>query len=139
MLFSDGLDVNLADHKRFVALGKSALDAGVVIDMVGYAPFEPGKLKNASELAKQSRGTARTCKSANEIGPAFGDVVDEIKKQYIVTFETDPKTVTPGKSHDFQATIATGKGAFSDEVMANMPAPVHPPVVPPGQAAAPTG
>jgi hypothetical protein len=120
VLFSDGIDVNM-DRKTFVSIGKNAADAGVVIDTIGYAPFEAGRLRNLSELAKQSQGTERMCKAAGEISTQFGNVIDEIKKQYVVTFGT---TVKGGdnKGHVWQTIIDSGgKSAYSNTIEAQMP------------------
>jgi FHA domain/von Willebrand factor type A domain len=120
VLFSDGIDVNM-DRKTFVNIGKTASDAGVVIDTIGYAPFEAGKLRNLSELAKQSNGTERMCKSAGEISTQFGNVIDEIKKQYYVRFETNIPD-SKGKELTWQAIIDSGgKSAYSNTVNAAMP------------------
>jgi hypothetical protein len=120
VLFSDGIDVNM-DRKTFVSIGKAASDAGVVIDTIGYAPFEAGRLRNLSELAKQSNGTERMCKSGGEISTQFGNVIDEIKKQYVVRFETDIPD-SKGKDLTWQAIIDSGgKSAYSNNVNAPMP------------------
>jgi hypothetical protein len=126
VLFSDGIDVNM-ERKAFVAMGKRAQEANIVIDAIGYAPFEPGRLKNLAELSKQSNGTERACKSANDVSTQFGNVADEVKKQYIATFES---TFAGGdkKEHTFQAIIDSGgKSAYSNNVNAVIPAPVHKP------------
>jgi hypothetical protein len=120
VLFSDGIDVNM-DRKTFVSIGKNAADAGVVIDTIGYAPFEAGRLRNLSELAKQSQGTERMCKAAGEISTQFGNVIDEIKKQYVVTFGTNVKG-GDNKGHVWQTIIDSGgKSAYSNTIEAQMP------------------
>jgi hypothetical protein len=120
VLFSDGIDVNM-DRKTFVSIGKTASDAGVVIDTIGFAPFEPGRLRNLSELSKQSNGTERSCKNAGEISTQFGNIIDEIKKQYVVTFGTNVKG-GDNKGHVWQAIIDSGgKSAYSNNIEAPMP------------------
>ena len=53
VLFSDGIDVNL-DKKAFSAIGRRAQENGIIIDTIGYAPFEPAKLRSLSELSRAS-------------------------------------------------------------------------------------
>jgi FHA domain/von Willebrand factor type A domain len=119
VLFSDGIDVNM-ERKAFVQKGKDASDANIVIDTIGYAPFEPGRLRNLAELSKQSNGTDRACKAANEISTQFGNVIDEVKKQYVVSFETNiPEN--DKKQLVWQAIIDSGgKSAYSNNVSAAM-------------------
>jgi hypothetical protein len=114
VLFSDGIDVNM-ERKAFANIGKRAAEAGVVIDTIGYAPYEPGKLKNLSELAKQSNGTDRMCTKAADVANQFANIVDEIKKQYVVNFELNLKA--DKKDHTFQTVVAyQGKNQFSNTV-----------------------
>ena len=120
VLFSDGIDV-IMDRKSFVQIGKNAADAGVVIDTIGYAPFEAGRLRNLSELAKQFNGTERSAKAAADISAQFGNVIDEIKKQYVVTFGTNIKG-GDNKGHIWQAIVEKGgNSAYSNNVEAPMP------------------
>jgi FHA domain/von Willebrand factor type A domain len=131
VLFSDGIDV-IMDRKSFVQIGKNAADAGVVIDTIGYAPFEAGRLRNLSELAKQSNGTERMCKNGGEISTQFGNVVDEVKKQYYVRFGTNIPD-SKGKDLTWQVIIESqGKSAYSNTINAPMPKWVGPPPPTPG-------
>ena len=88
VVFSDGIDVGGAERKGFAELGRRALRANIVVDAIGYAPFEPGKLRNLAELPRQTNGTDRVCKSAQEVGAAFASVADELKKEYVVLFRS---------------------------------------------------
>ena len=127
VLFSDGLDVNL-ERKAFQGIGKKAQDSGIVIDTIGYAPFEVTKLKNLSELARQSNGSERLCKTATDIVQQFHNVADEMKKQYVVTFET-ALAGGDGKDRTFQVLIeAPGHSAYSNTVIDKVPKAVRPPV-----------
>jgi len=126
VLFSDGIDANM-ERKAFTAIGKRAQETGVVIDTIGFAPYEPGKLKNLSELSKQSNGTERQAKSASDVSAQFLSIVDEIRKQYVVTFliplKEDPK------DHTFQVIVeASGRSAYSNVVVSPIPKHV---IVPP--------
>jgi hypothetical protein len=124
VLFSDGIDVNM-ERKAFVAMGKRAQEAGVVVDTIGYAPFEPGRLKNLNELSKQSNGSERSCKASSDVGTQFGNVADEVKKQYVALFESSIKG-DGVKEHTFQAIIDSGgKSAYSNNVNSVIPKPVH--------------
>jgi FHA domain/von Willebrand factor type A domain len=125
VLFSDGIDVNM-DPRAFQALGKKAQDAGIVVDTIGYAPFEPGRLRNLQQVSRQSFGTDRQCKNAGDIGAQFAAVSDEIKKQYIVTFESVLKG-GDGKNHTMQTMVdASGRQAYSNEITDKLPLPKHP-------------
>ncbi len=101
VLFSDGINIDM-EKKSFVSIGRRASEAGVVIDTIGYSPYEPGKLKNLSELAKQTNGSHRTCTSSSTVNTQFGAVADEIKKQYVVTFLMAVKGGPGTPAHSFQ-------------------------------------
>lgn len=119
VLFSDGIDVN-NEKKAFTELGRRAQQSGIVVDTIGYAPFEPGKLKLLTELAKNSYGTERGCKDAGAITTRFSAVVDEIQKQYVATFALPIQG--DDKEHGFQVfQEAGGKPAWSDTVNAVVP------------------
>ncbi|MDW8281270.1 MAG: FHA domain-containing protein [Myxococcales bacterium] len=134
VLFSDGIDVN-NEKKAFVDIGRRAEKEGIVIDTIGYAPFEPGKLKSLLELSKNSYGTERGCKAPSEIVPRFSAVVDEILKQYVVTF---PLAIQgDDKEHTFQVLNEAGaRPVYSQTVNRILPsAPTGPrPVEGPKQA-----
>jgi hypothetical protein len=119
VLFSDGIDANL-DRKAFTSIGKRAQENGIIIDSIGYAPFEPAKLKSLGELSKQSQGTERQCKNAGDVTAQFQSVADEIKKQYLVTFEVALNA--DAKQHAFQAIVdAQGRTAYSNNVDVKIP------------------
>jgi hypothetical protein len=115
VLFSDGIDVNM-ERRAFAAIGKRALENGVVIDTIGYAPFEAGKLKNLSELSKQSNGTDRQARNGADVTQQFIAIVDEIKKQYVIDFYVPLKPEKPSpKEHGFQVVFdSAGKQLFSN-------------------------
>ena len=68
ILFADGIDVN-NDKKAFVDLGNRAQQAGIVIDPIGYAEFDPSKLRNLQEISKRCYGIDRIAKAPSEIAP----------------------------------------------------------------------
>jgi FHA domain len=108
----------------FQTLGRKALDAEIVIDTIGYAPFEPGRLRNLQELSRQSQGTDRSCRSPSDVAPQFAAVADEIKKQYVVTFYS-PAHGGDGKEHTLQVVVdAAGRPAYSNVVTTKLPAAV---------------
>ena len=94
VVFSDGIDVQGSDKKGFNELGKRANLAGgttgngIVIDTIGFSPFDPTKLRNFAELTKQTNGTDRVCKTAQEVAAMFSNTADEIRKQYVVLFQS---------------------------------------------------
>ena len=114
-VFADGLDISGSEKRAFAELGKKALLANIVIDTIGYAPFDPSKLKNLAELSKQSNGTHRECKTAQEVGAQFANVADEIKKQYVVLFQS--VIAGDAKEHIIQVVTDTGgKPIYSNNV-----------------------
>lgn len=126
VLFSDGIDAT-NEKKAFVEVGRKAEQAGVVIDTIGYAPFEPGKMRMMIELSKNSYGTERACKAQGEITARFGALVDELQKQYVLTF---PLSIQgDNKEHGFQVTYEAGnKPEFSNTVNRIVPTgPAAPP------------
>ncbi len=115
VVFSDGLDIAGAEKRGFSDLGKKAQLANILIDTVGYAPFDPSKLRNLSEMAKQSNGTSRDCKTAQDVSAQFANVADELKKQYVVLFNS--VIAGDGKEHTIQVVNETGgKPVFSNIV-----------------------
>jgi len=125
VIFSDGLDADM-EPRTFTSIGKRALEAGVVIDTIGYNEFDPGKLRTLAILAKQSSGMDRVCKTASDISNHFANVIDEIKKQYVATFEV-PLAGGDGKLHTFQAIASSnGHDAYSNAVDDKLPKASHP-------------
>jgi FHA domain/von Willebrand factor type A domain len=121
VLFSDGIDVNM-ERRAFQAIGKKAQDADIVVDTIGYAPFEPGRLRNLQELSRQSQGTDRQCKNSGDIVAQFAAVSDEIKKNYVVTF-TSP--FADKKDHTVQCLVdAQGRQAYSNTLTKKFPDPI---------------
>jgi hypothetical protein len=119
VLFSDGIDVN-NDKKLFVDLGNRAQQANIVIDTIGYAEFDPSKLRNLAEMSKRCYGIDRVAKAPSELGPRLDAIVDEIQKQYVVTF---PLTIQgDDKEHTFQVTHeAGGRPVYSNAVNEKLP------------------
>lgn len=119
ILFSDGIDVN-NDKKLFVDLGNRAQQANIVVDTVGYNEIDPSKLRNLNEIAKRCYGIDRYAKAPSEIGPRLDAIVDEIQKQYVMTF---PLTIQgDDKEHTFQVTHeAGGRPVYSNAVNEKLP------------------
>ncbi len=126
VLFSDGIDIN-NDKKLFVDLGNRAQQANIVIDTIGFAAFDPTKLRNLTEMAKRCYGVDRVAKAASEIGPRMDSVVDEIQKQYVLTF---PLAIQgDDKEHTFQVTHESGgRPVYSNAVNEKLPS--KPPIGP---------
>ena len=132
VVFTDGIDAGGSDKNSFAALGKRARgsEAGneIVIDTIGYAPFEPGKLRNVAEMAKQTNGSDRTCKSAQEVAAQFANVADEIKKGYMVLFTS--VIAGDSKEHTIQVVNETnGAAVYSNNMNRNI-VPGPPPPAP---------
>lgn len=110
VIFSDGINVDM-DPRPFTVKGKYAGEAKneIVIDTIGYNEFDPSKTRNLGILAKQSNGTERLCKTAGDISTQFSNVIDEIKSQYVVSFDI-AYAGGDGKPHDFQAIVGGDNG-----------------------------
>lgn len=125
VIFSDGIDADM-EPRTFTSIGKRAQEAGVVIDTIGYNEFDPGKLRTLGILAKQSTGTERVCKTASDISNHFANIIDEIKKQYVATFEV-ALAGGDGKMHTFGALVSSnGRDAYSNLVDDKLPKASHP-------------
>jgi hypothetical protein len=125
VVFSDGIDADM-DPRTFNSIGKRAAEAGVVIDTIGYNGFDPSKLRTLGLLAKGSSGMERVCKTSSDISNHFSNVIDEIKKQYVATFEV-PLAGGDGKTHTFQALgTNNGREAYSNELGDKVPKASHP-------------
>jgi len=125
VLFSDGIDVNM-EKKTFQSVGKRAAEANIVIDTVGYGPFEPARLRNLNEFTKQSNGAERICKSGADVTGEFQNVADELRKQYIATYEL-ALAGGDGKFHTFQIQEESGgHTAFSNNIIRPVPPATHP-------------
>ena len=115
VVFSDGIDVSGSEKKGYTELGKRAQIAGVAVYTIGYAPFEIAKLKNLNEIAKQSLGTERVCKSAQDVSAQLANAADQIKKQYVALFSS--VIAGDGKEHTFQVVDEVGgKSVISENV-----------------------
>lgn len=117
LLFSDGIDEKL-DKQAFTEVGQKAAREGIVISTIGYGPFEPGRLKSLIELSHASGGTARGCKSTDEIGGRFESFVQELLRQYVIFF---PPMGGDNKEHAIQIRLADAKAALSGTVQAVLP------------------
>lgn len=113
VVFTDGLDVNF-ERKGYSAMGKKAQEAGIIISTIGFNA-DPSRLKNLEEFAKQSNGTARVAKKPEEITATFGQITDEIKKQYILTYIIPKDICGDKKDHTFQL-VHESKSAYSNTI-----------------------
>lgn len=127
VLVSDGIDVN-NEKKYFTEIGTRAQLGGIVIDTVGYNAFDASKLKFLREMTNRCYGTDRVAKVPADMGQKFNAIVDEIEKQYIVTF---PLSIVGGDQEQvFQVVTASGKEAFSNTVQEKLPSKADIPATP---------
>lgn len=119
ILFSDGIDVN-NEKKGFTDIGTRAQQAGIIIDTVGFNEFDPPKLKNLKEMTKRCYGTDRVAKVVTEIGSRVDAIVDELNKQYVITF---PLSIAgDDQDHIFQAVHeAGGRPLYSNNFTEKLP------------------
>lgn len=119
ILFSDGIDVNM-DKKLFKEVGVRAQQAGIVINPVGYNEIDPKQLRLLSEITKNCYGVDRFAKAPSEVGPKMDAIVEEITKQYVVTFpmaiQGDDKEHTFGVMQE-----AGGRPQFSNTINEKYP------------------
>lgn len=115
VIFSDGIDASSQEKKAYAELGRRALQAGIVINTIGYASFEATKLRFLGELAKQSNGGDRQCKTAQDVPAQFSNVADEFRKQYVAVFQSI--VAGDGKEHTLQVVDERGaKPVYSNTV-----------------------
>ena len=116
VVFSDGIDVDM-DARTFTSIGKRAQDAGIVIDTIGYAPFEPGKLRNLGSLAKQSNGIgAHLQDGGRHLATTSTTSSTRSRSSTWSTFEV-PLAGGDGKDHVFQVDRrpTTGASSYSND------------------------
>ncbi|MCS6911655.1 MAG: VWA domain-containing protein [Myxococcales bacterium] len=117
LLFSDGIDEKL-DKEAFNQVGQKAAQEGIVISTIGYGPFEPGRLKSLIELSRTSGGTARGCKSIDEIGGRFESFVQELLRQYVIFF---PPMGGDNQEHAVQVRLVDAKAPPSPAIRVVLP------------------
>lgn len=85
VLFSDGIDTS-AGKEAFTEVARRAREAGAVIDSIGFTQFEAGRLRTLIDLSKTTAGTARRCKTAEDIPARFAEVADGLFSTGIISF-----------------------------------------------------
>lgn len=119
ILFSDGIDANQG-KEAYADVGRKAQQAGVVLDSVGFAPFEPGRLRSIIEISRLSGGTARRCKAADDVPANFNQVADGIFSTAIVTFGLT--TSGDNAQHALQVSYHNGReDVLSEPVQVQLP------------------
>jgi hypothetical protein len=119
VLFSDGIDGSQG-KEAFADVARRAQQAGVVIDSVGFAPFEPGRLRSLIEISRVSAGTARGCKSPDEIASRYALVAEGIFSSGVVTFGLT--TSGDNAQHAVQVAFKAGReDAVSEAVNVQLP------------------
>jgi hypothetical protein len=119
LIFSDGTDEN-NDKKLFGELGEKAANDGIQIHSVGFAPFEPGRLRSLIDLAKATKGIARGCKAPAEISQRYAQTAVELLRQYVGLW--DLKVKGDGKIHTLQLVVEhEGKEIASEEMKQLLP------------------
>lgn len=125
VVFSDGIDIDM-DARTFTSVSRRASESGVVIDTIGFNDFDPPKLRNFGLLARNSSGMERVCKSASDISNHFNNVIDEIKKQYVATFEV-ALAGGDGRDYTFQVIGSNnGREQYSTNLNCKLPKRTHP-------------
>ncbi len=89
VVVSDGLNEKM-DRKIFKSVGLDAEKARIPIHPIGFSPTDDrGPLLNLGEIAKRSNGTLRWARTSRDLDLQFENMLEEIKKQYVLTFKAD--------------------------------------------------
>lgn len=102
VLFSDGIDA-MQSKDAYDSVGKRAREGGIVLDTVGYGPFEPGRLRTLIDISKLGGGTPRRVKNPREIPERFNEIAEELWGAYAVTFSLTESG--DNTSHVYQAAL----------------------------------
>lgn len=93
VVISDGLNSQM-DRRTFKALGDAAARARVPIHTIAFSPTdERGPLLNLGEISKRSNGTFRWARTADDLRAQIDTLVDELNKQYVLTFKLDERSL----------------------------------------------
>ena len=85
VLFSDGIDTS-AGKEAFTEVARRAREAGAVIDSIGFTQFEAGRLRSLIDLSKTTAGTARRCKTPEDIEGRYAEVSETLFSTGIISF-----------------------------------------------------
>lgn len=129
VLFSDGIDA-MQSKDAYDSVGKRAREAGIVVDTIGYQPFEKGRLRSLIDIAKLAGSTARGANSGAEISDRFGQVLDEIQAGHVVRFFLTQSG--DGQPHTLQVVYREGKDDFTSEPL-SVTLPAFEPAEPAGR------
>ena len=86
VVFSDSINVNMDQPRLFADVGKRAAEAGVIIHAIGFNVSQPERLPYLRSVAEKALGSFRVAKSPGDIAEQFSGLIDDLKKQYVVTF-----------------------------------------------------
>jgi hypothetical protein len=129
ILFSDGIDA-MQSKDAYDSVGKRAREHGIVVDTIGYQPFEKGRLRTLIDIAKLAGSTARGANTGGEIVERFNQVLDEVQAGHIVRFFlTQPGD---GNTHQLQIVYREGKDDYTSEPL-SVTLPVFEPAEPAGR------
>lgn len=112
ILFSDGIDA-MQSKDAYDSVGKRAREHGIVVDTIGYQPFEKGRLRTLIDIAKLAGSTPRGANSGSEISDRFVQVLEEIQAGHIVRFFLTQSG--DGNTHQLQIVYREGKDDFTSE------------------------
>lgn len=112
ILFSDGIDA-MQSKDAYDSIGKRAREHGIVVDTIGYQPFEKGRLRTLIDIAKLAGSTARGANSGSEISDRFGQVLEEIQAGHVVRFFLTQSG--DGNTHQLQIIYREGKDDYTSE------------------------
>lgn len=104
LVMSDGRDVS-EDRDRVTRLGQRADKEGVRIHSFAFTPKDVRRpLLNLGELSRRSHGTFRWLRRADSWTNNFQQLVDEINKQYVVSYFLGSDESVAGKKLSIKTT-----------------------------------
>jgi hypothetical protein len=106
VLFSDGIDA-MQSKDAYDSVGRKAREAGIVIDTIGYGPFEPGRLRTLIDISKLGGGTPRGIKNPRELPARFNEIAEELWGTYVVRYQLTESG--DNQSHVYQVGLRQGK------------------------------
>ena len=106
ILFSDGIDA-MQSKDAYESIGKRSREAGIVVDTIGYGPFEPGRLRTLIDISKLGAGTPRGIRNPRELLDRFAEISEELWGTYIVRYNLTESG--DGQPHTYQVALRQGK------------------------------
>jgi hypothetical protein len=112
VLFSDGIDA-MQSKDAYDSIGKRAREGGIVVDTIGYGPYEPGRLRTLIDISRLGGGTSRGVRTPRDITDRFAEIGEENAGAYIIRFQLTESG--DGQPHQYQVAVRQGKDDIKSE------------------------